>query len=774
MSVIGKQSMRALLLVEDNPGDARLLREMFNERGSNTTALTHVASMSEAEAYLVAGKVDIIVLDLGLPDAQGLGAVRRVRAAAPNVPLVVLTGLDDELLAAQALQEGAQDYLIKGQIETRGLERALRYAIERQTMEQALYAEKERAQVTLNSIGDAVICTDIAGKVTFLNLAAEKMTGWCRQHAVNLPVAEVCQILDVTSRETIPNPMAMAIDRDRTGHLPSNCILIRQDGIEIPIEDSVSSIYDREGKSTGAVIVFRDVSAARTIALQMARSEQSFRYLFDNSPLPKWIYDVTTLRFLAVNETAIATYGYSRAEFLAMRIVDLCPPEDIARLEQTVKETASYQQTRGWRHRLADGRLIDVDIFSHELTFEGRVARTVVALDVTAHRAAEEQLRQAQKMEAVGQLTGGLAHDFNNLLLVIIGNLGLLRELQRDDQEVDELAQEAEDAARRGADLIRSLLAFARRQPLQPKRVDLNALVTKTTGLLSRTLGEQIEISLELSTDAWPVVVDPVQLEVALANLATNARDAMPKGGRLTFATGNRRLDEDYASLHQDVVPGDYAMLEVSDTGSGMASDVLARVFEPFFTTKGLGEGTGLGLSMVFGFVKQSGGHINIYSEIGIGTIFRLYLRRDRNAIDSDVDEGVETIPRGRGERVLVVEDNIALRRLVLRQLDQLGYLVDEAENATTALRLLEQRGNVDLMFADVVMAGKVDGFELARIVVERWPGTKIVMTSGFLGTEANGHGVPVPNVRLLGKPYQKADLARALREVLDGHAGSG
>ncbi|MGA2987437.1 MAG: EAL domain-containing protein [Terriglobia bacterium] len=271
---MSKKSIERLLLVEDNPGDARLLREMFNEQGSHPTKVAHVECMSEAEKYLAEHPVDVILLDPGLPDAQGLGAVRRAHAAAPRIPLVVLTGLDDESLAAQALQEGAQDYLIKGQIEARGLLRAMRYAIERKTMEEALFVEKERAQVTLNCIGDGVASTDTSGNITFLNIVAERMTGWSWQEATGLPMAKVFQILDATNRERIPNPMEMAVGQNRTVHLPSNCILVRRDGLEMPIEDSVAPIHDREGEVTGAVIVFRDVSAAQAMALQMAHSAQ--------------------------------------------------------------------------------------------------------------------------------------------------------------------------------------------------------------------------------------------------------------------------------------------------------------------------------------------------------------------------------------------------------------------------------------------------------------------------------------------------------------------
>ena len=271
---MSKKSIKILLLVEDNLGDARLLREMFNEQGSHNTQLTHVESMSEAEKHLADRAFDIIVLDLGLPDAKGLQAVRRAHAAAPRIPLVVLTGLDDESRAAQALQEGAQDYLIKGQIDARGLLRALRHAIERKVMEEALFVEKERAQVTLNSIGDAVVCTDISGNITFLNLVAEKMTGWRWQEALGRPMGEVFRILDAVTRETTPNPIDRAVGLNRTVHLQENCVLVRRDGSDTPIEDSVAPIHDREGKATGAVIVFRDVSTARAMAAEMTYSAQ--------------------------------------------------------------------------------------------------------------------------------------------------------------------------------------------------------------------------------------------------------------------------------------------------------------------------------------------------------------------------------------------------------------------------------------------------------------------------------------------------------------------
>jgi diguanylate cyclase (GGDEF)-like protein/PAS domain S-box-containing protein len=269
---MNKKSIKVLLVVEDNPADVRLLREMFHEQSSHHTELTQVGTMGQAEKHLAGIAVDIILLDLGLPDAQGLESIRRVRAVAPRVPLVVLTALDDESMAARALQEGVQDYLIKGEVDARGLLRALRYAVERKSMQEELFEEKERAQVTLNSIGDAVICTDISGNITFLNLVAIRMTGWSRDEAAGRPMTEVFRVVDATSRKTTPNPMEMAVRQNRTMHLPGNCILIQRDSREIPIEDSVAPIHDREGHATGVVIVFRDVSSGQTMALQLAHS----------------------------------------------------------------------------------------------------------------------------------------------------------------------------------------------------------------------------------------------------------------------------------------------------------------------------------------------------------------------------------------------------------------------------------------------------------------------------------------------------------------------
>jgi nitrogen-specific signal transduction histidine kinase/FixJ family two-component response regulator len=388
--------------------------------------------------------------------------------------------------------------------------------------------------------------------------------------------------------------------------------------------------------------------------------------------------------------------------------------------------------------------------------------------DVTEQRQTEEQLRHAQKMEALGELTGGLAHDFNNLLAIVIGNLEVLKESLSGDAEQEELIKDAIGAAFSGSELTRRLLAFARRQPLQPERIDMNELIGSICKLLTRTLGEKIEIKLDLDATLPPILADRVQLETAIANLANNARDAMPKGGRLIIATRSAYLDETYARHHGELESGAYVSMEVTDTGHGMTPDVIKRIFEPFYTTKGLGAGTGLGLSMVFGFMKQSDGHINVYSEPGRGTTFRLYFRpADAAAVETIVDGPALQPTQEVGGTILVVEDNSKLRQVVVKQLSGLGFHVLEVDNAKTALDLIKSRVNVDLLFTDVVLPGDMDGIALAREVVARRPGIKVLLTSGFPGALLADAQEMGETLRLLNKPYRKDELTHAVREAL-------
>jgi PAS domain S-box-containing protein len=397
-----------------------------------------------------------------------------------------------------------------------------------------------------------------------------------------------------------------------------------------------------------------------------------------------------------------------------------------------------------------------------------------IGVDVTDLKHAETQLAHAQKMEAVGQLTGGIAHDFNNLLTAILLNADVLADRMSDDK-LRPLAEATRMAAERGADLTKRLLAFGRRQTLEPRPTDVNDLVIGMEQLMRRTLGEHIAIDIRAASEVWPATVDPGQLEAAVVNLALNARDAMPQGGRITIETGNVDIDEGYAAQNADVKPGHYIMIAVSDTGSGMTADVLARAFEPFFTTKEVGKGTGLGLSMVYGFVKQSGGHARIYSELGVGTVVRLYLPRSDVPAEATAIRARPTgeLPTG-GETILLVEDDPLVRKHTQNQLLALGYRVVAAENATEALDRAKEGTMPDLLFTDIVMPGPMNGRELAEQLRERWPQLKVLYTSGFShGMLDMPLGGQAPPKHLLGKPFRRRDLATKVREVLDEAAAA-
>jgi signal transduction histidine kinase/ActR/RegA family two-component response regulator len=415
--------------------------------------------------------------------------------------------------------------------------------------------------------------------------------------------------------------------------------------------------------------------------------------------------------------------------------------------------------------RLADGRILQVS--EHAARNGGIIG---IGADVTEQLKIEEQLRAVQRMEAIGQLTGGMAHDFNNYLGVIVGNLDMLKESRGGDPVARRHVDAALQGALRAAELTQSLLAFSRRKRLDPQLTDLNARIESMAKLLGGTLGGGIAVVVAPAPDLWAVEVDAAQLDSCIVNVATNARDAMPGGGVLKIATRNETLDADYARLNAGVVPGSYALIEISDTGSGMSAATLERAFEPFFTTKGPGHGTGLGLSMVYGFVKQSGGHIRIYSEPNHGTTVRIYLPRSTAAgvVEYAAPRTAAASSSGGSETVLVVEDNEQLRATAAAQLASLGYRVLQAQDGHAALEILAQRGrHVDLLFSDVVMPGGLDGYSLAKLAVERRPDIKVLLTSGFPGEMLARIVADPKGFKLIGKPYRKEELARALRSAL-------
>jgi PAS domain S-box-containing protein len=441
-------------------------------------------------------------------------------------------------------------------------------------------------------------------------------------------------------------------------------------------------------------------------------------------------------------------------------------------------------EAEGWRVRKDGSRFWASVVIDRLCDPSGRVVGFAkITRDITERRQAQQALlesqaalAQSQKMESLGQLSGGIAHDFNNLLHVIKNGVEIVqRRLGTTETDVARALEMIKRNADRGASLTQRLLAFSRRQPLQPLPINPNRLVSDITELLRAALGESVALETVLGSGTWPVSVDPNQLEAALLNLAVNARDAMPGGGKLTIETTNAYLDDDYAAAHQEVKPGQYAMIAVSDTGIGMTKDIIAKAFDPFFTTKESAQGTGLGLSQVYGFIKQSGGHVKIYSEVGSGTSVKLYLPRLTSGDLVDLTKPLQTLTEPRGhESILVVEDDDDVCLFTSEILRELGYRVISAHDARAALDALDQETNISLLFTDVGLPHGVNGRQLADIATHRRPGLKVLFTTGYARNAIVHHGRLDPDVELVLKPFTQAELAKRVRRILDVHGEGG
>jgi two-component system cell cycle sensor histidine kinase/response regulator CckA len=648
-----------LLLVEDSPADARLFREMLSEMGSPDLKFLQAENLNEAETHLRACSVDVILLDLGLPDAQGLEAVRRLRRVAPHVPLIVFRGLDEESLAKSALQDGADDYLIKGQIEGRGLWRAIRYAAERKAAELA-------------------------------QRSAE--------------------------------------------------------------------------------------SAQRQAELAQRHSDSQYRELFETNPGPMWVVDVTNLAILSANNAMVLQCGYSVAELLKMTVFDLVTREEIPVLLSKLQASANQATKMGavgtFKHRKKGGEIVEIEVASSPIVFQGRPARLVLGTDITERNNLEAQLFQARKMESLGRLAGGVAHDLNNLLGVILG----YGELALDHIDRDSPAHLKVEAMQKAADravvVVRQLLAFSRKQIQRPQMLNLNTVIEDMEDLLARLIGENIRLSI-VTGHLGTVKADAGQIEQIIMNLVVNARDAMPQGGQLTISTANVELTAADPRREADSPTGAHVMLEVRDTGCGMNAATQARIFEPFFTTKGPGKGTGLGLATVYGIAKQSGGSVSVQSELGRGTTLRICLPRVEAAPQAHREVKLSgDIPRG-WETILLTEDAEPLREVARRFLEQGGYKVLVAEDGITA-RAASQGydGPIHLLLTDVVMPG-LNGPQLAQSLREERPNLAGLYMSGYTNEALGPHGVLAEGVALVEKPFTRGALLRKLREVLDSHASA-
>ncbi len=642
-----------------------------------------------------------------------------------------------------------------------------------------LKAKQALLENTIASIGDPVLVADESGRIVVVNAAAQRLLGidpgadtaqalrrfsyFYPDGVTPLPASD--SVLARALRGECVDDMEFVV-RAKTPHPPA-CIVA-----------NARPLKDESGALRGAVTVFRDITQQKRAHQSLVDSEQMAQAII-NTALDAFVQIDDTGTITEWSPNAEAMFGWARAEVVGLLAREVIVPQRRRALNrqqfiQFLKEVDTG--SRGWRYEAPalrrDGSEIFVEVSIAALRRGDGHIMNAFFRDITARLAAEEQLIQAQKMESVGQLTGGIAHDFNNMLTVITGTIDILAEGVKDRPDLASIARMIGEAADRGSELTANLLSFARKQRLQPATVDVNELVKEAAKLLEPTLGRQIEIRTNLSDYLWPSHIDPGQLSSALVNLGINARDAMPDGGKLTFTTNNITLDGPASMARGVDHPGDYVVVEVTDTGTGIPEAIRDRIFEPFFSTKETGRGTGLGLSMVFGFAKQSGGNIEVRSEAGRGTSFRIYLPRAEAG-------GVKQLPAedvpspGGAETILCVEDDPSVRAYVVVQLESLGYKVLVASNAAEALAIADAGAEFDLLFTDIVMPGKLNGRQLAEAMALRRPGLRVLFTSGYTYDALGRHGQVSSDIRLLVKPYRRADLARMLRRCLDPPAGA-
>lgn len=608
------------------------------------------------------------------------------------------------------------------------------------------------------------------GVVTRWTSGSEALYGWSRDEALGRVAHDLLET-------AFPEPFADIVAHLKeegvwTGELTQR----RKDGTPVSVASRWVVAGAEAGSEPAIVETNVDVSDLRTMQAHLVAREAHLRSILDTVPEAMVVIDEsgTITSFSAAAERL---FGFSTGEVIGRNVKMLMPEPDRGAHDGYMER---YLET-GERRIIGYGRVVtgqkkDGTHFPMELAIgearaAGRRIFTGFIRDLTSRHRIEEELRQAHKMEAVGQLTGGIAHDFNNLLTVVSGNLEMIERRLTDDR-ARALLREAQGAAEDGARLTAQLLAFGRKQPLNAKLADVGQLVSRFSDLLRRALGETIELRTIVSGAPGAALVDASQLQNALLNLALNARDAMPRGGRLTVEVSAAKLDADYASMYPEVRTGSYVLISVTDTGAGMPAEVRQRAFEPFFTTKGVGAGTGLGLSMVYGFTKQSGGHVQIYSEVGQGTSVRLFLPAASmvaplaEPASADGHLPPSGLPGG-SETILVVEDDARVRRVAVARLEDMNYRVLQAETAAEALGVLAAHPEVALLFTDIVMPGGMSGDELAREARQLRPGLKIIMTSGFAEPSVAVRELAA-EASWLKKPYSAMELAVRIRELLD------
>jgi two-component system cell cycle sensor histidine kinase/response regulator CckA len=775
---------RILVVGDDNLLGSRLFGAL--ENAGYTVA---GVAPSSHEGVLQASNLhpDLVLIDAGVGGKMtAIEAAKQIRACF-DIPALYLAAPADR----EALEEAGVPFpfgYITKPFSERDLNTAIDVALYNFKLEEKIKERERWLETTLKSVDDAVIATDIKGRITFMNPVAEKLTEWTEADSLGRDVSDVFHVIDEYTRRPRENPVAAVLVDGRTAGAGESAVLLARGGTEVPIENSAAPMLDEQENLTGVVLVFKDITA-RKLAEEALRKERDMaqKYL-----------DIAGVIMVALNEWGEITLvnrrgldilGYGEGELLGRNWFETCVPrsvreqrrESFERLVRGENAPAEHEEnpvlTKSGEERLVSW---------HDTVIRNRAGEIVGTLssgeDITQRRVAERekqglqaQLVQSQKMEAIGALAGGVAHDFNNLLTVIQGNSELALMKAGDNESLVKNIEQIVQAGERAVKLTGQLLLMSRRQPMEFADVSVNEAVRNLMRMLERLIGEDISVETDLAQDLWKARGDSGNIEQVILNLAVNARDAMPQGGTLTVRTHNVVLTEVDARGMPDAMTGEFVRLTVEDTGTGMDRETAERIFEPFFTTKEAGRGTGLGLSVVYGIVKQHEGWINVHSVPREGTRFDVYFPALLEAAGAEaIDKPAAQAARGKGERILLVEDENGVRDFAGLALRSSGYSVSEVASAEEALEVFAaKQGRFDLVFSDVVLSGK-SGVSLAEEISALSPSTPVLLTSGYTDDKSQLVEIRRRNLPFLQKPYALGDLLVAVGDTISAGRQSG
>jgi PAS domain S-box-containing protein len=770
--------LRVLIIDDDLPRARQIVQTL--EKAGYEPLWECVAEASDFRTAL-GNPWDLILCCDHLDRFDAHAALKLLQHQGVEVPLIVLAEQPGEGPAVEAMQAGASDYLLHSQRSALGarVQKVLhqqQVRLAQMRLWQALNEHRERMRLILDTAFDAFVGADASGLVTDWNQQATTMFGWSREEALGQEMAALIFPPRLRDRYREELVRYQNLGQTQMLHRRLEATGLRRDQTEFPMELTIWPL--RLGPTLVFSAFIRDLSqlkraeaTERELAQQRDRLLWQLRLQIERMPLAYILFD-RDCRICDWNPAAERIFGYPKEEVLGMGepYEKLIAPEVLPTLAPLRERLKAGDMSVQWvcPNRTRDGRTIlcewhNTPLIEEDGSFGGLLS---LVQDITEKRRLEEQLRQAQKLEAIGRLAGGIAHDFNNLLTVITGYSDLALQELPQEHPLTEIVGQIRQASLRAADLTRQLLAFSRRQVLQPVVVDLNTLIEELEKMLRRLIGEDIDLALHLQEGLWPVRVDPGQMEQVLLNLVVNARDAMPRGGKLTIETTNIVLDATAAASRPELPAGAYVVVAVTDTGLGMDAATQARIFEPFFTTKGPEEGTGLGLATVYGIVKQSGGHITVYSEVGRGSCFKVYLPREGQTPSPPVSTPAPATVAGT-ETILLVEDDDTVRALAQRVLAEQGYRVLPARDGQEALVVSQTHtGPLHLMVTDVVMP-RMSGPELAQVLTADRPDLLVLYVSGYMDDAIVRHGLIEASAPFLPKPYTPSMLLARVRQVL-------